>query len=248
MLLLGGDTRTAGALIEVLATAGAGITVIAPYPDLARELHDAFTLNVTVLTGDPWQQSALHQGCNAACARHGKIDAVIAVGCAFDEGIALLGAHAASNGATLMQVMDLGPGAYLRAARVLAPTLRTSAGCLILTLTAAALTPGRGGDMNTLVQQANAALVRQLALELAPDVRVYGVCVPMLPRAADGSAIALRQPDSDITAPHYLPDPTAWAATYLELLDPPDQRPASGSIVTAAGSTTIAGLVTLATV
>ncbi len=65
--------------------------------------------------------------------------------------------------------------AYLFGARASAAALKESRGSLILTLSNASFYPQGGGVLYTATKHAGLGVVRQLAYELAPEVRVNGV-------------------------------------------------------------------------
>ncbi|MRE27212.1 SDR family NAD(P)-dependent oxidoreductase, partial [Klebsiella quasipneumoniae] len=64
---------------------------------------------------------------------------------------------------------------YLLGAKACAPALIASEGSMIFTLSNAAWYPGGGGPLYTASKHAATGLIRQLAYELAPKVRVNGV-------------------------------------------------------------------------
>ncbi|MEO3788415.1 3-(cis-5,6-dihydroxycyclohexa-1,3-dien-1-yl)propanoate dehydrogenase [Actinocorallia sp. B10E7] len=78
---------------------------------------------------------------------------------------------------------------YLLGARAAAEALRESHGSMIFTLSNAAFFPAGGGPLYTASKHAGVGLVRQLAYELSPEVRVNAV-------APGGMATDLRGPGS----------------------------------------------------
>ena len=128
-----------------------------------------------------------------------------------------------------------------------------SRGSMIFTISNAGFYPDGGGPLYTASKHAAVGLVRQLAFELAPRVRVNGV-------APGGISTDLRGPDSlgmaqrsiaDIdlarTAPERVPIgllPTArdYAAAYVFFACRADNVPATGSILNYDGGFGIRGL------
>ena len=59
--------------------------------------------------------------------------------------------------------------------RAALPELRKTAGCIVLTASVAGLNSGGGGALYTASKHAVVGLIRQLAIELGPEIRVNGV-------------------------------------------------------------------------
>jgi NAD(P)-dependent dehydrogenase (short-subunit alcohol dehydrogenase family) len=78
---------------------------------------------------------------------------------------------------------------YLLGAKAALPALKRANGSIILTLSNAAFYPVGGGPLYVASKHAGVGLVKQLAYELAPEVRVNAV-------APGGMATDLRGPDS----------------------------------------------------
>jgi len=78
---------------------------------------------------------------------------------------------------------------YLLGAKASYRELRRRRGCIVLTTSIAGLRAGGGGSIYTAAKHATVGLVRQLAQELAPEVRVNGV-------APGGTLTNLRAPPS----------------------------------------------------
>ena len=246
LLVIGGDSELGCALIEAALTEGARVSTIGASDSAMQRISAQFGSALQVLTADRSQRSSLQAAQTAILTQHGKLNGLIALASAVDDGATLMACDdAESNPHFAAAITDLS-SMYLRVAQVFAPSLRQSRGAMLFTLAPAALAAGVGGGLHTIAQHAGAALVRQLAYELMPAPQVYGVCIPTLPRSA-GSVYGTRlAPGERITAPRYVADPTTWFATYLDLLAPATAAPASGTIVTAAGSDGFSGAVTLA--
>ena len=75
------------------------------------------------------------------------------------------------------------------AARAAAEALRASQGSMIFTLSNSAYYAGGGGPLYVASKHAGLGLIKQLAYEFAPDVRVNGV-------APGGTVTPLRGPES----------------------------------------------------
>ena len=124
------------------------------------------------------------------------------------------------------------------------PELRKTGGSMIFTASVAGLNSGGGGVLYTASKHAVVGLIRELAVELGPDIRVNGVApggpIDGSSRARftrRGRSVAVRQSRHRRTAarrqsltPPLMPDDLAGA--YVFLASRRNARGATGSIVT----------------
>ncbi len=136
---------------------------------------------------------------------------------------------------------------YLLSARAALQPLVARGGSMIFTLSNAAFDPGGGGPLYTASKHAGLGIVRQLAFELAPRVRVNGV-------APGGTPTDLRMPralglgeDAEARRAHDVPDldrfieevtplrisarPEDHAAAYVFLASPAEARTTTGAVI-----------------
>ena len=129
------------------------------------------------------------------------------------------------------------------------PHLRRSRGSVIITLSTAGFLPGATGALYTIAKHACVGLVRQLAYELAPDVRVNGV----VPGGVAGTTVTTASTASDLARPpagaafeasvplgHYGTSQD-YAGVYALLADPRDGSVLTGSTVVCDGGVSLVG-------
>jgi len=109
---------------------------------------------------------------DAAVSRFGHLDCFIANTGFWDFGVTA--EDLPSDGRfdrAFDELFALNVKALLAGAKAAIPPLRTTRGSIVMTASNASLHPGGGGPLYTAAKHAVVGLVRQLAYELAPDVR-----------------------------------------------------------------------------
>ena len=150
------------------------------------------------------------------------------------------------------QIFELNVKAMLAGAKAAAPHLRASRGSLVMTASNAGLHPGGGGPIYTAAKHAVVGLVKQLAYELAPDVRVNAVA-PGGMRTAISSPPALshlamsiddipmEQLISTVSPLEFLPQPADYVGWYVTLASASDALTMTGSVIDCGGGEAVRG-------
>ena len=150
----------------------------------------------------------------------------------------------------LLNVNVLG---YLLGAKACAPALIASEGSMIFTLSNAAWYPGGGGPLYTASKHAATGLIRQLAYELAPKVRVNGVGPCGMasdlrgPQALGQSETSIMQsltPEkiAAILPLQFFPQPADFTGPYVMLASRRNNRALSGVMINADAGLAIRGI------
>src|ERR1019366_6766311 len=142
---------------------------------------------------------------------------------------------------------------YLLGAKAALPALVRSRGSMVFTLSNAAFYPGGGGPLYTAAKHAGVGLVRELAYELAPNVRVNGVAPGLVPSDLRGAralgqdqqsvATIFPAPGSPFSAPlGRVPYPHEYTSSYVLLASKNDAATITGIVINADGGLGIRGL------
>jgi cis-2,3-dihydrobiphenyl-2,3-diol dehydrogenase len=252
-LITGGASGLGRAIVDRFVAEGARVVVLdrsaarleqlaADHPDVtAGQLGDVRSLADNV---------AAVELCRA---RFGALDCAIGNAGLWDYSMALVDLPDEAIDAAFDEIFQVNVKGYLLLAKAAAPALVQSGGSLIFTLSNAAFYPSGGGPLYTASKHAGLGLVRQLAYELAPFVRVNGVAPGGVdtdlrgPEALgmEGRSIAsLRMPAS---AHLYVPIgrlPTAaeYAGAYVMFASRSDGAPATGAVLNHDGGLGVRGL------
>jgi NAD(P)-dependent dehydrogenase (short-subunit alcohol dehydrogenase family) len=155
-----------GARVVALDLSAAGLAAI------GQEFGDA----VRCVVGDVRSPEDNERAVSAAVEHFGSLDVLIPNAGVFDGNVELEGLDAPTLLSAADEIFGINVLGYLLAARAAAPHLRRSHGSIVFTVSNAGFHPGAGGGiLYTVSKHAVVGLVRQLAFELAPDVRVNGV-------------------------------------------------------------------------
>jgi NAD(P)-dependent dehydrogenase (short-subunit alcohol dehydrogenase family) len=183
VLITGGGSGLGRALVERFLAEGARVGVL----ELNREKAASLPDGVVVTVGDATSYEDNAQAVSDVVAAFGKLDVFVGNAGVWDFGLSLdrLPAEAVSD--AFDELFALNVKAYLLGAKAAVGPLRASRGAIVFTVSNAGFWPGGGGPLYTASKHAVVGLVKQLAYELAPNVRVNGV-------APGGMATDLRGP------------------------------------------------------
>ena len=253
ILISGGASGLGRAVVDRLLEEGARVGVLDRSARGLAELAAARGDAIVGVEGDVRSLADNRRAVAACVSRFGKLDCAIGNAGIWDFSTDLLALPDEAVDRAFDEVFHINVKGYLLLAKAALEALVESRGSMIFTISNAGFYPDGGGPLYTASKHAAVGLVRQLAFELAPLVRVNGV-------APGGISTDLRGPESlgmaqrsiaDIdlarTAPERVPVgllPTArdYAAAYVFFACRADNVPATGSILNYDGGFGIRGL------
>jgi NAD(P)-dependent dehydrogenase (short-subunit alcohol dehydrogenase family) len=170
----GGGSGIGRAAVDAFLSAGARVAVLehdAAKAGALRELGDA----VAVVTGDATTARANNDLVALAMDRWGRIDVAVSFVGVFDLYTPLVDIDDDHFDAVFDEIFAINVKSPLLTARAALPALRESKGSIVFTLSSSSFYTGRGGSLYVGSKFALRGVVKQLAHEVAPDVRVNGV-------------------------------------------------------------------------
>jgi len=190
-LVTGASSGIGLALVRRFLAEGArGIGALVRSASAADAMRAEFGDRVAVTVGDVRSDEANAEAVATTQAAFGKLDTLVANAGVWDYFASLRKfADGKQLAQTYREIFDVNVLGYLLAAYAAAPALRETRGSMIFTLSNAAFYAGGGGPTYVASKHAGVGLVRQLAYELAPDVRVNAV-------APGGTVTPLKGPES----------------------------------------------------
>lgn len=175
VLLTGGASGIGRAVARRFVAEGARVCVLDLFEQglalLAQELGD----RLVTVPGDV-RRLADHERAVAACERaFGGIDVLIGNAGVFDGYVSLSELPRDAIDAAFDEIFHVNVKGYLLAARAALPALLRSSGNMVFTVSSAGFYTDGGGPLYTASKHAVVGLVRDLAYDLAPRIRVNGV-------------------------------------------------------------------------
>jgi NAD(P)-dependent dehydrogenase (short-subunit alcohol dehydrogenase family) len=152
-------------------------------------LRDELGPGVVVTVGDATSFADNEKAVRHTVAAFGQLDVFVGNAGLWDFSRSLESLPADAIAEAFDEVFHLNVLGYLLGAKAALPRLRETKGSIIFTVSNAGFWPGGGGPLYVASKHAVMGLVKQLAYELAPDIRVNGV-------APGGMSTDLRGPRS----------------------------------------------------
>lgn len=252
-LITGGGSGIGRAVAERFLAEGARVTVF----DRDKEKLDGFPSDrVHTVTGDVRDPAALQRAVAEAVERFGKLDTLVANAGVWDYQRQLTRLSAEQIDSGFDELFSINVKGYLLAAHAAWPELVRTRGSIVMTLSNASFYVNGGGPLYTASKHACLGLMRELAYELAPKVRVNGVACGGMntdlrgPASLDmaersiGSSFAKKTPD---TPPPPIPlhasstDPRDFTGPYVLLAARTQSGTITGHAINADGGIGVRG-------
>jgi 2,3-dihydroxy-2,3-dihydrophenylpropionate dehydrogenase len=176
-LITGGGSGIGRAVAERFLAEGASVTVLGRDKD---QLDDVLRLaadkdRLHTVAADVRDSEALHAAVEQAVDRFGKLDTLVANAGVWDYQRQLTRLGAEELDTAFDEIFSVNVKGYVLAAEAAWRELVKSRGSIIMTLSNASFYVNGGGPLYTASRHACLGLMRELAYELAPKVRVNGV-------------------------------------------------------------------------
>lgn len=254
-LITGGGSGLGRALVERFLAEGAQVGVLESDKQRAEELAANFGERIAVTVGDVTRYQDNVRAVARVVEKFGRLDTFIANAGIFDFFKPLAEYHGEKLSEAFDELMAVNAKGGLLGARAALPELLKTSGSIIFTLSNAGFYSGGGGPIYTASKHALVGIVRQLAHELAPKVRVNGVAPGGMKTAlrglsANGTAEqTLNQIESldemliGITPLRISPRPEQYCAPYVLLASKENSATTTGALINTDGGLGVRGIV-----
>ena len=242
VLITGGASGLGRAIVERFVEEGAQVAVFDRSAERLRELKATFADFVETIAGDVRSPADNARAVEACVARFGKLDCAIGNAGIWDFSLSLDATPVESLDQAFDEMFGINVKGYVHLAKAALPSLVRSGGSLIFTVSNAGFGPGGGGPLYTATKHAVVGLIRQLAYELAPIVRVNGVApgpidtdlrgpgaLGFAERSIASIGMGKRAPPNVPLA--IVPAAADYAGGYVLLASRRDNRAATGGVV-----------------
>jgi NAD(P)-dependent dehydrogenase (short-subunit alcohol dehydrogenase family) len=255
-LVTGGGSGIGKGVVEAFLQEGARVGVLEIRPARVKELGKLGP-SVAAVAGDVTSLEDNERAVSQVVSKWGKLDTLVCCAGVFDGFTPLIDIPGEKLSAAFDELYGVNVKGYLFSTKAAIPELIKTNGTVIYTVSHAGYAAGGGGALYTSSKFAVRGLVKQMAHELAPQVRVNGVApggvltdlrgiktLGLHDRglsSAEGVEERMKKGNPLRVAPK--PIDIAWA--YVYLASRPRSRIVTGATIQADGGTGARGLVRL---
>jgi NAD(P)-dependent dehydrogenase (short-subunit alcohol dehydrogenase family) len=174
-LVTGGGSGIGLAVVKRFIAEGAQVAILERDPERARALTENFGENICVNIGDVTELSANESAVDATLERFGRLDTFVGNAGIWDYIVPLSEQPRDALAGICDEIFAVNVKGYVLGARATLDALREFNGNMIFTASSSSFYTGGGGPIYVASKHAVVGLIRQLASELAPAIRVNGV-------------------------------------------------------------------------
>lgn len=241
-LVTGGASGLGRAIVARFVEEGARVAVVDRSADKLRDLHDEFGTAVVTHAGDVRSLADNKAAVALAVERFGKLDCAIGNAGIWDYSVTLDDMADEQIDAAFDELFGVNVKGYLMLAKAALPALVRSKGSLVYTVSNAGFDPAGGGVLYTASKHAVVGVIRQLAFEFAPAVRVNGVAPGPIDTDLRGpaalglsdkaiSSVDLPKVAAPVVPLARVPATAEYAGSYVYFASRRDSAPATGGVL-----------------
>lgn len=262
-LVTGGGSGIGRAVAERFLAEGASVTVLGRDHDKLKQVVEssADPSRLHAVQADVRDSAQLHAAVAGTVAKFGKLDTLVANAGVWDFQRQLTRLTGEELDAAFDELFSVNVKGYLLAAEAAWRELVKTRGSIVMTLSNASFYVNGGGPVYTASKHACLGLMRELAYELAPKVRVNGVACGAMntdlrgPEALSlqdrsiGASFAKKRPDAP---PPPIPlhdsstEPRDFTGSYVLLASRAQSGPITGQAISVDGGIGVRGFATAA--
>ncbi|MDY6930119.1 MAG: cis-2,3-dihydrobiphenyl-2,3-diol dehydrogenase [Pseudomonadota bacterium] len=257
VFITGGASGLGRALVDRFVKEGAKVAVFDKSPDRVRQLEQEHGKAVVSIAGDVRSLEDLKRAVTQCVDTFGKIDVLIPNAGIWDYNMPLVDLPDDNIDKAFDEVFQINVKGYILAAKACLPALVASRGSIVCTISNAGFYPNGGGPLYTATKHAVVGLVRELAYELAPYVRVNGIGVGGMNTSLSGpgslgmsdksiSEISLGEMLKSVLPIGRMPDVDEYTGAYVFFATRADSAPATGALLNYDGGMGVRGLFSVA--
>ena len=174
-LVTGGGSGIGRAVVERYVDEGARVAVIDRAPGRGEELRARFGDRVAAIAGDVSRLDDNRRAVAATVAAFGRLDIFVGNAGVLDGFVPLSEMPEEKLAAACDELFAVNVKGCILGAKAALAELDEGSGCMIFTASGAGFTSAGGGVIYTASKHAVVGIIRQLAVELGPKIRVNGV-------------------------------------------------------------------------
>lgn len=253
-LITGAGSGMGRALVDRFVTEGANVVAVDRNAERLEQVAADFGPRVAICKADISTMEGNQAAVAKAIEAFGKLDTFIANAGIFDNFLPLAETGADQVSSAFDELFAVNVKAGILAARAAMSELSRSRGSLIFTVSNAGFYPGGGGVLYTASKHALVGVIKQLAYEFAPHVRVNGVApggmrTNLSGLIATGTSGAMPNQGDDfeamlssLTPLNIAPTPAQYCGPYVLLASETNSGPMTGAIINTDGGFGVRGI------
>jgi len=256
-LVTGGASGLGRAIVERFIDEGANVAVLDRARERSEKLARQFADRVEAVVGDVTVLADNQRAVVETIRRFGRLDCFLGNAGIWDFSMPLVDLPEDKIGRAFDELFGVNVKGYLLGAKATYRELAKTHGSMIFTVSNAGFYPCGGGPLYTASKHAVVGLIRQLAYELAPKIRVNGVAPGAIPTDLRGPASLAMAERSIAELPMKemverglplgkLPEPRDYTGSYVLLASPSNSSTATGSVIICEGGMGVRGFVNAA--
>jgi cis-2,3-dihydrobiphenyl-2,3-diol dehydrogenase len=253
-LVTGGASGLGRAIVERFVEEGARVAILDRARERSEELAKQLGSSGAAIVGDVTALADNQLAVAETIKQFGRLDCFVGNAGIWDFSIPLADLPEDRIGAAFDELFGVNVKGYLLGAKAAYRELAKTRGSIIFTVSNAGFYPCGGGPLYTASKHAVVGLIRQLAYELAPKIRVNGVAPGAIPTDLRGPASLAMAERSIAQVPlkemverglplGKLPEPRDYTGSYVLLASAENSSTATGGVIICEGGIGIRGFV-----
>ncbi len=251
-LVTGGASGLGRAIVSRFIEEGARVGVLDRSKEGNERLKAEFADSMEATAGDVTSIDDNRRAVATTASKFGRLDCFVGNAGIWDYSLPLVKIPDDKLGEAFDELFGVNVKGYMLGAKAAVPELLKTRGNMIFTVSNAGFYVGGGGPLYTASKHAVVGLIRQLAYELAPKIRVNGVAPGAIPSDIRGpKALGMAErsissiPLADFVAKFIplgkLPQPRDYTGPYVLLASGENSPTATGSIINCDGGMGVRG-------
>lgn len=248
-LITGGSSGLGRVVAKLYVQEGAQVSIVGRSMTRLEEARKEIGGGVLLLEGDVSSLDDNERFVAETVQRFGKLDIFVGNAGVYDGNMALKDVPKDRIVAAFDDIFHINVLGYLLGAKTSYPELLKTRGCMIFSASHASFYSAGGGPLYTASKHAIAGIIKQLAYEFAPRIRVNGVApgavlTDMSMPNSLGEHIHSTMPGIEQALPlQFIPEAEDYAGLYVAMASEAYSKTMTGSIIQADTGIGIRGLV-----
>lgn len=253
-LVTGGASGLGRAIVERFVQEGARVAILDRSKERSEALAAQLGSSAAAIIGDVTILADNQRAVAETVKRFGRLDCFVGNAGIWDFNMSLVQLPDDRIGQGFDELFSVNVKGYLLGAKAAYRELAKTRGCIIYTVSNAGFYPCGGGPLYTASKHAVVGLIRQLAYELAPKIRVNGVAPGAIPTDLRGPKSLEMAERSIASLPMKemverglplgkLPEPRDYTGSYVLLASSENSSTATGGVIICEGGMGVRGFV-----